>query len=765
MLKSTLLVTLFTSCIITTFADGLPGEHYVTQRWRDLFAGHSPATNPAFMTEENFFTARMALCPTLQNTFVLMEMGAIVPLGLYQSVGFTYIGLNSGEDLHRSYYNYDQDEIVVTDVMVNDNQNLIIVSYAVNPIGRMSIGANVNLFQKANFGNSQTSLCIDLAMSYRFLRHPVLGDHVVGINIQNLLSPDIGFKEFHNETANMKVSWFAKLWERRIEFGIDLDIKDFMAQGEDFASTAVSGGAPKQIEVDFNSRLGFWLMNIMNIYVQAGSNYWGVCPGFNVPTINNGRDLQIAYQFMSIVDDIDLTSSHTLYFRGDFGKHREEIYARKMARRASLGPTQLYNKARTLYSQGKYWDAFFIFGKILVEYPDFFKNDWVQLHMGLCQEQLDMREFSTENYAKTKKSFPRSVVTSYADLGLMRIAFRDNNSLGVTNQFARLNTASTPDSIKFHAYYYMGLQHQRIREHRKAIQLFKMVPDNHPEFIFAQLSLGVAFATENNIELSVNAFNDVIQAVAYTNAQQEAQNRAFTFMGYVFYEGLGGVEQSLQQAVAALRKVPPTSYYYEDAQIGLAWSAFKASQWPDCLLACETLIKSSKKIPLLCEAMLLKGYVALVTMKFDIAVAALSSANELIKETSQPSEIEKSAKVVEYDEDRATYYEIASRMNDYGYSGQSSYILREIDSLHVSQITAETKVRSFARFKDEFARNTFFARPVMKLREDLEYLLAKAEKMANEGKEIKIKDNAGEQIEKIDDEMKKLKEELEKLEQ
>jgi hypothetical protein len=94
----------------------------------------------------------------------------------------------------------------------------------------------------------------------------------------------------------------------------------------------------------------------------------------------------MAYQFMSIVDKEALTSSHTFYFRGDFGKHREEVYARRMARLASIGPTDLYNRARNLYAQEKYWESFFIFGKILVEYPDFFKNDWVQLHMGLFHE-------------------------------------------------------------------------------------------------------------------------------------------------------------------------------------------------------------------------------------------------------------------------------------------------------------------------------------------------------------------------------------------
>ena len=66
-----LFLILFSGCFVNFFADGLPGEYYITQRWRDLLAGHSPATNPAFMTEENYFTTRMALSPTIHNSFII----------------------------------------------------------------------------------------------------------------------------------------------------------------------------------------------------------------------------------------------------------------------------------------------------------------------------------------------------------------------------------------------------------------------------------------------------------------------------------------------------------------------------------------------------------------------------------------------------------------------------------------------------------------------------------------------------------------------
>ncbi len=756
---------LLTGVTVNLFADGLPGEYYVTQRWRDLLAGHSPATNPAFMTEENYFTVRGALCPTLQNSFLLMEFGVIIPIGLYQSLGVSYLGLSTREDIAQT--KWEDGVIVPTGDTLNDNHSLIMASWAMNPWNRLSIGVNLNLFHETNFGDAKTGLTIDLALSYRFLRHSLLGDHLAGITLQNLLSPDFSFENWQTYAVNLKLSWLARLWEKRIELGIDLDIKDFMSQAEDFAASTISDpeAGAKQIEFDFNARIGFWILRMINIYFQAGSDYWGISPGLNVPTINNGRDFQVAYQYMSIIDDVALTSTHTVYFRGDFGKHREEIYARKMARLASVGPADLYNRARTLYSQGKYWDSFYIFGKILVEYPDFFKNDWVQLHLGLCQEHLDMREFGAENYNETKKAYPRSVVVPYSDLGLMRLHYRDGNSSGVANQFSRLNTATVPDSLKYHAYYYMGLQHIRDGEYQKAIQTLDLVPEDHPEYAFAQHSLGVACALGDNLSRSIEAWDNVVQTPPKSKKEEEIINRTFVFLGYVFYEGLGGQERALSKAVSALRKIPATSYYYEDAMLGIAWTALRASQWADCINACNQLISLSKKPAIQCEGMLLKGYCLMMDKKYNEAVNVLGPAANKINKAMAPGENEKNAARLEYDNNRGVYYEVASKANELALTSQSSFVLQQIDSLHVPQKEYQKKLHDFYVFEDEFTRRAFFARNIENVRDDIEYALAKAEKMAGTSKAQDIIDDTIKKTKDIDEDLEKLQKELEQLEE
>jgi len=744
----------------TVLADGLPGEYVVTQRWRDLLTIHSPVNNPAYMTEENYVSARGAFSMVLANSFRLWEIGVTVPIGLYQSVGVTWLGENGG---NVDETKWEGNRITPTGFTKSNQNHFFAASYAINPWNRLSIGANISLAYQTNFGDPLTpAVDADVGLTYRVLRHPILGDHLLGLSGQNLMPAAIGDITYATST---RLSWFAQMWEKRIEAGIDVDLKDLFAQAGDFFEEAAGTktSATKQIEFDFNSRLGFWILRIINAYFQIGNDYWGLAGGVNVPTINNGRDFQILYQYMNMLDD-DEASTHTFYVRGDIGKHREEIYARKMARLASLAPNDLYNRALTLFWQGKYWDAFFIFGRILAEFPDFFKNDWVGYYLGRSQEKMDMRKASVESYLETKKDYPRSNAVPYSDLGLMRVYYRDGSDDMVASQMSLLNTPTVPDSLKYHAFYIMGESHLRQAQYQKALQLFSLVPETHPEYIFSQHSAAIAHVLSNNMDLAVEALDNSIQAIAKTEAEKEIANRSYVLLGYIFYEGLGGQERALSKAISALRRVPKGSYFYEDALLGIAWTALKAQQWVDCYTAAQELGKLSSKVPLQCEAALLEAYCDMMQKKYLDAVNTLQPAFEKVSAFVAPAEAQRAAREQKYAANRAGYDEIAGNAKQFALTTQTSMIVQQIDSLHTPQMNTEKKIHEDLVFFDDYVRRVFFAREVGIVRDDIEYALAKAQKMAGTRAVQKAVAKEVEKAGAIEDEMQKLQQELEQLE-
>jgi len=288
--------------------------------------------------------------------------------------------------------------------------------------------------------------------------NPVFGDHVIGISLQNILEPVLDNLKMASlseptYTSNVKFTWLAYFLEKQIDAGIDVSVKNVYSALAHRVTVLSADTGTATLEYDYNFRVGGWIMRMLDIYYLMGNirqpnEYYGFSAGVNVPHLNEGRDLQFLFQYIGMPYTETFPPTR-FYLRGDVGLHREEMYAKKMARVLDMAPNELYNRACKLYFEAKYWDSFFLFSQILVQFPSFFKNDWVQYYRGACLEKLDMRDLSAQNYADTKKDYPKSSVVPYADLGLMRLAYRDENAAVVGSQFQLLNSPAFPTRSSF----------------------------------------------------------------------------------------------------------------------------------------------------------------------------------------------------------------------------------------------------------------------------------------------------------------------------
>ncbi len=756
-------------CATQVAADGLPGEYFVTQRWRDLLAPHSPATNPALMTEQNHVTVRGAFSPSMGNSFVLYEGGAIMPLGLYQSVGISMLGVTANDPIEAAEWDPINNVIKPSGKTFNDSHFRAMMSYAINPWNRLSLGANLNIYYDPNFGEKILGFAVDLGATYRLMNHPILGEHLGSISFMNAISPDFQFKELQQQSINTKLSWMGKMWDRKIDAGIDLDFKDFTAAAENFATTLTDTATgtsyaqklKKSFEFDFNFRIGYWLLRMVNLNAHLGTGYWGLSGGMNVPTVFGGKDFQVAYQYMDMTSD-DLAFTHTIYFRGEFGPHREQIYAKKMAKQAILGPGNLYNQARQMFADGLYWDAFFLFGKIKTEYPDFFKNDWVNYFMGACQEEMDMRELSSESFTGMIEEYSKSPAIYHSHLGLMRVNYRDGTYESVEENYNKIAVSTAEDSVKHAAAYYMGAARMAKNNYTDAMRYFSMVPLTHADYPFAQHSMAVAYAMKDDYNKMLEHLDNSLQFVPTTADQKEIINRSYLLLGFLYYEGLSASGQSMAKAVASLQSIPSSSAYYEDALLGRAWIALKSNNWKDVTSAANELKGKTTNNEIKAEADLMLAYSNMVTNTPDgwkAAAGILTDALASMKGYTKPTAAELSAKEKSYYTDRSAYFEIAQKANELASVNQSSFVLAQADSLKLIQADSEKKIRSFGKFKDEHSRATFFSRNAENVIADLEYALPKAQERVGSTSTTKSVDK----VQKAETELERLQRELEEL--
>lgn len=743
-------------------AAGLPEEYLLTQRWRTLFSTNSPLTNPTFINEENYLCVR-GVYTSILGEFITLEGGVVYPIGLYQSAGVSWVR----QGLRKSYQKTDRSGDPIPGIMVSDNSDYVMGTYAYNLWSGLTIGINANILLKQFDDVSSIGGGTDIGLSYHAIQNPLIGTHTIGLDLQNLLFIPLTNKDFANTLPRaLRVSLNSNYLEHQVESSFDFSLRDLGTPGEDFITNSA------EMEWNFDAKVGGWLLKIFKVYgllglTEESLSYYGLAGGVNIPTINNGRDLSFLIQYLNLpnVEDQSPSSFLSMYLRADIGKHREEIYARKMARLAQFQPNELYVQGLKLYSEGKYWDAFFIFSRLFVEFPDFFKSDWVSFFLGSCQENLDMRLTAEEAYKKTKELYSRSSAVPFADLGLMRVYYRDGNFGAVESQFNELNKLGVPDSIKYHGYYYMGETEMKKESFSKAKQLFELIPETHPDYVFAQHSMAICNASTENYEGAITNLENCIQSNAVTESQKEMVNRSYVYIGYIFYEELTEQEGPLAKAVTAFRMVPKTSRFYIDALLGLGWTALKARQWNDCKNAGGELASTADNVVMKSEGLLLEAYAHMMEKNYNSAATALAAALSDLESYTKPTSAELLSRQDESNALRGKYTEVARKAYDLGTSRQSDIVIKQIDSLHTHQKEYKSKIDDFLNFVDSFERTSFFSRNFETIKEDVEYALAKCKNLGGQVQVREEVEKAQKKEEKIDDELKRLKEELEKEQQ
>jgi len=227
----------------------------------------------------------------------------------------------------------------------------------------------------------------------------------------------------------------------------------------------------------------------------------------------------------------------------------------------------------------------------------------------------------------------------------MRAAYRSGDFRTVDSLFAALNVPGVPDSIKCHAYYLMGQTFLRRDDLRDARRFFTMIPNKHPDYVFAYHAAADVNSMSDNRQAAIDALKLVVGVKPKNNAQAEIINRSYLFLGFIYHEN-----RTLDAAVAALRKVPKSSRHYQDAQLGLGWIAQEERQWSDSFNAGAEVVNTAADPFLKSEGNLLQAYALAMQKDYAQAVDLLNTAAGRLSSYSGPSDSEIAARRNEYNE-------------------------------------------------------------------------------------------------------------------
>lgn len=370
-----------------------------------------------------------------------------------------------------------------------------------------------------------------------------------------------------------------------------------------------------------------------------------------------------------------------------------------------------------------------------------------------------MREMALKTYEDTRKTFPLSSAVPHTDLGMMRVYYRNGEFDKVNEQFDLLNKPNVQDSLRFHAAYLQGQSYLQKGETASAIDLFSIIPDLHPDYVFAQHATAVAKARlGGDLSEVVPYLENSISYKATNDAQKEVINRSYVFLGYIFYE-----DNAMSKAVVALRMVPTSSHYAEDALLGQGWTALKARQWNDCVLTGQLLAKTTKKPVLQCEGMLIEAYGSLLQKNYSEALSILKKAQELVRSLREPSKDSLDMAKMQYESNRVSHNYLADQVDNFAKVSPLNSRTGQQDSLKIQQQDFMKKFDEYYGFAEDFGRTSFFSRNLTVIADDIDYALATVEKIVGQTDVIKEQQKMEDRQQQIDSEIDQLKKEMEKL--
>jgi tetratricopeptide (TPR) repeat protein len=735
-------------CSLTTLtlADGLAGEYLVSSRWREWMVKYSPLTNPSLISNEEYITLRGVQAMVLQNTFFLSELGVVVPIGLKHTAGVSYFG-EGARKLEDSYQWDAATGTLQPSAKGSNRNNLFLLTYSYRLLRKLQLGVNIGCAINSNFGDPYANISIDLGGQYHLFSHRFFGSHHLGLTLLNVLAP-AGFasSSYVNTT---QLSWTGKFFEERVEAGIEMTLKDVLAEGTFFNEFDT-------MEKDIAIRIGGVIAGRLFPNFHAGSGYWGVSLGVELPPYTRNKDMQVGMQLVDITRSSS-SMAHSYFFRVEMGQSRLESWGKNYL---YLSATELYNKARRLYHKEKYWESYFLFGQILAQYPQFFKNDWVVYYRGRCLEELDMREGALKNYTEAKENSTRDRVVPYALLGEMRIYYRNERYAAVSQANTTLKKSEASDSLLSHGAYLQGLVEMKQGNYRDAVDNFISVPPEHPDYLFALHSCAIAhIAGDNDTRRAIMRLKQGVRSHPDTPLEEQIWNRSKLFLAYLFYE-----DRNYSDALELLGEFPRSSLYYEDALLLIGWGSLRSAEWKNAIIAGQLLQKFSTYIPLQSEGALIEAYVHFRGRNYAKAASVCSETLERLSrfDPVSPDSIhrERQRNLVV----RLKYNNLATVAD--GMSKQIPTVISQqrADSLHSVQKGLYTEIDRHYDFVYDVDRLNFFSRSLDRVRRDLEYLLAVSSNLIKQQEAEEIAQEAAEKQKEIEKEIEKTEKELKELE-
>jgi tetratricopeptide (TPR) repeat protein len=261
-------------------------------------------------------------------------------------------------------------------------------------------------------------------------------------------------------------------------------------------------------------------------------------------------------------------------------------------------------------------------------------------------------------------------------------------------------------------------------------------------------------------EAAIENLNSVISDTTMDVGERMLQDAANVKLGHIYFEA----GDQFRQAVEAYSRVEVGSPYGDEALLATAWAWGRVNKPEICREVVDRLIVSYPESPYQPEAHLLKGYALMLLKRYREAISSLEKCLALTKgDYVTPEQLAQQKRTL----DRATqdFIPAEQEIKKNALRKPTERIEQERPALRAEYDTYWQENDRYFRYLLLSRSHSKFFRRKEQVIEDAEYALAKATSMLKAVKGVELRKEQVEQEQKVDEEIRKLQEQLKELDE
>lgn len=292
-------------------------------------------------------------------------------------------------------------------------------------------------------------------------------------------------------------------------------------------------------------------------------------------------------------------------------------------------PEAAFRAAMRLYKRRQYLDASYAFGRIVIKWPVYTKNDSAMLFRGKSLENMRMHVAAIKTYEMAISRFDTPKLTANYHFQLQNIAYKDSNWEEVHSNHKIILTQFPKSPVRFDADYIMGQAYFNQGMDREAKALLERIPYDNRNAMYAQHTIGLIYFRHGMHPQAQSAFEWILRRQASNRSETELMEDARIKLGHIFHSSPNPM---LIRAMEHYSLVPPNSVHYDEAQLGIAWCFVRNAGtnprfWDDANRHAANIPETSI---LFADGILVKAYSQLVRKNCDSAATSFQSVLDMV---------------------------------------------------------------------------------------------------------------------------------------